>query len=156
MPTRSPQAELKQAATTDMMDYRTTLKAGTLEKAHDASLETRVQERLELTSFGINEEPVQVFYDIRISGVGRAYVEVTVTQKTEFFLSGVLEALGISDESMQFSATAYAECVDLMGYTSIVNLSQYITGSLSSYQSIGALYNSWDELWGSVRKLLGY
>ena len=122
---------------------------------HSVDLTEKTQKRVDLSSFGINESPVEVNCKFYTSGIGRTYVVVTVSQKTEFFLSGVLDALGMSDRSKSFSATAYAECVDMIGHTSTVNLAQYATGSLSAYQPLGEAYNSFGDLWKSVKKFLG-
>jgi hypothetical protein len=59
---------------------------------------------------------------------------------------------GIADESTLFSATAYAECVDLMEYTSMVNFVEYASNKLSAIEEIGDLYSSVKNL---VQKLLG-
>ena len=151
-------AEFKAAATgDDMLLYRTTFYSANLKKKHEDNdaLEADAQKWLDKTSFGINEEPVEVECRIHTSGIGRAYVTVTVSQKTEFFLSGVLEAMGIADKKMKFSATAYAECIDILGYTSTVNLAQFVTGELDAYQSVGKFYNNFDGLWQKVKGLLG-
>ena len=53
--------------------------------------------------------------------------------------------VGIMDENSMFSSTAYAECVGLMGYTSMVNFTEYGSRKLSIFNSIGGLYNSVKE-----------
>jgi hypothetical protein len=79
------------------------------------------------------------------SGIGRAYVTVKVTQKTDFFMSGVLEFLGIYDED-GFTAHASAECLDLMTYTSMINFTENLGGWLAPLNPVGELYVNFKEL----------
>ena len=106
--------------------------------------------RVGLTTLGLDAEDVTVECEIKGSGVGRAYVEVKVSQKTGFFLSEILDFLGITEKNTMFSCTAYAECVDLMAYTSMVNFVEYGSGRLEVLN-----INSDTNLYSSVKELLG-
>lgn len=109
---------------------------------HKERAEAYVVDRIELTSLGLDSEDVEVECNVKISGIGRAYVEVKVSQKTDTFLSGILEFSGIAEKNNLFSATAYAECSDLMGYSSSVNFTRYMAGKLEPFDPIGSLYLS--------------
>lgn len=113
-----------------------------IEEAHEDRADDYVDWRVSLASLGLQPEDVEVDCEIVSSGIGRAYVKVTVSQKTDFFLSGILELMNISDENTMFTATAYAECTDLMAYTSMINFTQYGSEKLSVFNSVGNFYNS--------------
>lgn len=132
--------------------FRMSFSLNSLENAHENRAEDYANWRVPFTSLGLNPQSIQVDCEITRSGIGRAYVKATVSQKTDFFLSGILDMAGVADENTLFSATAYAECVDLMGYTSMVNFAQYASGELSAFNSIGGFYNSVKNL---IQKLLG-
>lgn len=129
-----------------------------MEKSHQIRSETYAKWRIALSTMGINAEDVNVDCEIKSSGIGRSYVKVTVSQKSEFFLSGILDAVGITEKSTMFSATAYAECVDLTGYTSMVNFTEYASHVFSVFNPIGTLYTSvgdfYDTLKGFIEKLM--
>ena len=122
--------------------YRMSLGKRSMENAHRDRADAYVEWRIGLATLGINAEEVDVTCDIESSGIGRAYVKVTVSQKSDFFLSDVLEFLGIADENTTFQSTAYAECVDLMAYTSMVNFTKYGAKELEVFEPIGGFYNS--------------
>lgn len=102
--------------------------------------------RVPLSSLGLNPGELEVDCEVVYTGIGRAYVRATVSQRTDFFLSGVLDLLGVTQERELFSATAYAECMDLMAYTSMVNFTVYAGEVLSNFDSVGHLYNSVKDL----------
>lgn len=106
------------------------------------------QWRVPQASLGLNPGELDVDCQVEYTGIGRAYVKVTVSQRTDFFLGGVLDLLGVTEERELFSATAYAECMDLMAYTSMVNFTMYAGEVLdeSGFGSIGHLYNSVKDL----------
>lgn len=97
--------------------------------------------RIPLTTFGIGGDEAQVECKVSLSGIGRAYVQVTVKRQTEIFLGGVLTYLGILEDDSEVGATAYAECVDLMGYTSLINFVEYASNKLSAFNPVGKLYS---------------
>ncbi len=126
------------------------------EDAHKARAEKYAKARIALATLGIVSDKPEVFCDFSNSGIGRGFVKVTVKQNSTFFLSGVLDMIGITkDGKSPFGATAYAECVDMMGYSSMVNFTAYgssILGQLEVANAGGELYSSIKEL---VQKLIG-
>ena len=128
--------------------FRMNFGANKIEHLQEIRAEEYAAWRLPLTSLGFNPENIIVKCEITGSGIGRAYVKVTVSQKTDFFLSDILSLLEISEKKSMFSATAYAECVDLTAYTSMVNFTEYASKKLSLFNSVGNLY-------GSVKNLVG-
>ena len=103
--------------------------------------------RLALSTLGLNSGDLNVDCEIIGSGIGRAFVIVTVSQQSDFFLSGFLDMLGITNNGQLFQATAYAECVDLMGYTSMSNFTEYVCTTFHAFNAFGSLY-------GSIKSLL--
>lgn len=123
--------------------YRTSFGKSGLEKSHQERCEKYADWRVTLTSLGLNPENIDVECDVESTAIGRTYVKVTVSQKTDFFLSGILKLLEIIDEDgVVFSSTAYAECVDFMGYTSTINFTEQISNDLGMFNPIGNLYDS--------------
>ncbi len=122
--------------------FRTNFGQSALQKAKEALADTYSVKRLALASFGLNEGDFETQVDLKVSGIGRMYAVVTVSQPSEFFLSGVLEMLGIADQETMFAATAYAECTDLIGYSSVVNFTDYATQKLAVFESFGDFYVS--------------
>jgi hypothetical protein len=122
--------------------FRMSFGMNKLEEEHKNRAETYANERIQKTSLGLNPKNIIVDCKITRSGIGRAYVKVTVSQETDFFLSGILDMVGVADKNSTFSATAYAECVDMMGYTSMVNFAEYVSKKLNVFNSVGNLYES--------------
>lgn len=102
--------------------------------------------RVPLSSLGLNPGELEVDCEVVYTGIGRAYVKTTVSQRTDFFLSGVLDMLEVTEERQLFSATAYAECMDPMAYTSMVNFTAYVGTVFNDYDAIGRLYESVKDL----------
>lgn len=128
----------------DVKLYRYTfgkLGKNSVAKKHDALADTYASTRADLTGIGINAGDAAAVVEIKSTGIGRAYVKVTVSQKSDFFLSGILEFLGIYDES-KFSAVAYAECSDMIAYASMVNLADYVGRSFSELEAFGDIYTN--------------
>lgn len=126
--------------------FRLTFGMNDLEEEHKIRSETYAKWRIALTSLGLNPGEPTVDCKINCSGIGRAYVKITVEQKTDFFLSDIMEFAGITEENTLFSATAYAECSDLTGYTSMVNLTEFAAERLSIFGGFGNLYESIKDL----------
>lgn len=122
--------------------FRSNFGQVSLQNAKQSLANTYSTERLALASFGLNEGTFETTIDLKVSGIGRMYAVVTVSQPSEFFLSGVLEMLGIADKETMFSATAYAECTDMIGYSSMVNFTDYATQKLSVFEAFGDFYVS--------------
>ena len=125
--------------------YRLTLNTGKMMREHTEQADTYGAERIELTTLGINSSDVNVTCQLVHTGIGRAYIKVTVTNQTDFFLSDLLEAVGIYDGN-GFSATSYAECTDMTGYTSTVNFSNYMAGFFSPLSGVGKIYKNFKNI----------
>ena len=111
-----------------MRMYRTTFGLSKIEDDHSDRITYYAKERINLATLGINPGDVNVSCKLISHVAGRSYVEVTVAQETDFFLSGILDMVGISEESTLFSSVAYAECLDLTAYTSTVSFADYVFG----------------------------
>ncbi len=122
--------------------FRTTFAKGSLASAHETRAENYVDWRVELSSLGLNPERINVTCKVMCTGIGRACVEVHIEQRSDFFLSGILDLLEISDEKSMFSATSYSECSDMIGYTSTVNFAEYAGKKFNAFDSVANLYNS--------------
>lgn len=133
---------LKASDYQDVQMFRTNFGQFSLEDDKEDLAKKYVASRLKLASFGLNPGEVECSVDLKASGIGRMYAVVTVSQKTDFFLSGILDMLDITSEKTLFSTTVYAECTDLIGYTSMVNFTDYLTGKLGLLEPLGDLYGS--------------
>ena len=127
---------------TSVKMFRMSFGMSGLEDDHAVRSENYAEWRIGLATMGINAADIDVDCEITSSAIGRAYAKVTVSQKSDFFLSDILEFAGIADEESIFKSTAYAECVDLMGYTSMVNFTEYGARMLSIFEPIGGFYDS--------------
>lgn len=125
--------------------FRMNFGKGSVERTHENRAEDYAKWRIAVATLGLKSGDIDVDCTIKGSGIGRAYVKVMVSQKSSFFLSEILSMVGIINENSMFSATAYAECVDLMGYTSMVNFTEYGSRKMEAFNSIGNLYNSVKE-----------
>lgn len=131
--------------------FRMNFGKGSLERAHEDRAEDYAEWRIGAATLGLDSEDIEVDCEVTSSGIGRAYVKVTVSQKSTFFLSEILGMVGIMDEDSMFSSTVYAECVDMMGYTSMVNFTEYGSRKLHVFKGIGDFYNS---VKGFIQELL--
>lgn len=125
--------------------YRLTLGKYKLEEIFDGKAESIGMERVKLSTLGFSSDNVEANCEIVITGIGRAYAKVTVTDNTEFFLSSLLKNLHIYDGE-GFSAVSYAECTDMTGYASLVNFSDYIATFLEPFGEIGNIYQTFGEI----------
>lgn len=126
--------------------YRMSIGHKKIENGQQDRAEKYVVDRVNKTSLGLNSHNAEVECKVEHSGIGRAYVTVKVTQKTDFFMSGVLEFLGIYDAEDGFTAHASAECLDLMTYTSMINFTENLGGWLAPLNPVGELYVNFKEL----------
>lgn len=110
-----------------------------LEEDQTERAEQYVPWRVNLTTLGLNAQEPEVECEIVHTGIGRACVNVTVTQKTDFFLSGILEWLGIYD-GFAFKGTASAECLDMISYTSLIGFSNLLGSDLKIFNAFGSAY----------------
>lgn len=133
--------------------YRTTFGKNSLRALQEARGKKYAEWRVPITSLGFNPDKLDVECEIIGSGIGRAYVKVRVAQKTDFFLSGILDMTGITEKNTMFAATAYAECMDLTGYTSMINFTQYTAGKLKKFNGIAGLYVEIKDLVKQLQQL---
>lgn len=129
----------------DTQMFRTNFGQFSLQDDKEALAKTYALERMRLASFGMNAGTLEVECDLKVSGIGRMYAVVTVSRPSEFFLSGVLDLLDITDTKTMFSVTAYAECTDLMGYSATVNFTDYATTKLEVVDDFADFYKSLKE-----------
>ena len=105
---------------------------GSIEDQYEDLAKEYAKERIAFASLGLDKSGLDVTCDIKTTAPGRAYVKVVVSQKTKFFLYEVWDLIaedggaGITD----FTGVAYAECSDLMGYTSMINFIDFWTSAL--------------------------
>ena len=92
------------------------------------------QRRIAAATLGISSSDLDVSCDIKPTALGRSYVKVVVSHKSNFFLNEIWSLIGEHgvDNVDRFSGVAYAECVDLIGYTSVINFTDYWTSTLQS------------------------
>lgn len=125
----------------DQNIFRTSFGKSKMQKSVKAKIEGYLGGRIALTSLGLNSgAPEVVECSVKASGIGRIYVTVKIQQKSEFFLSGILNMLNIWGEDGTFTASAVAECLDMTGYTSTVNFVTYAADELSMFGGFGDLY----------------
>ncbi len=122
--------------------FRSTFGSNKVLEGHTQRAKTYLTDRVGLSSLGLNSDNAELLCTAEKTGLGRVYIKVTVSQKTDFFLSGILEYSGIWDDGKVFAASAYAECLDLTAYTSVVNFNRYCCSALKAFSEIGELYNS--------------
>lgn len=125
--------------------FRMNFAKNSMETAHKSRVKDYGVWRVALTSLGIDSEDLEIKCDIDGTGIGRAVVKVKVSQKTTFFLSGVLDLVGVTEESTVFSSTAYAECNDLIAYTSMINFTEYATSRIDGIGSVNNFYGSFKD-----------
>lgn len=103
-----------------------------IEDQYEDLAEEYAQERIALATLGLDNSDLEVTCDVKNTAPGRAYVKVVVSQKTEFFLYEIWGLIGENGVAgiTDFSGVAYAECSDLMGYTSMVNFIDFWTSAL--------------------------
>lgn len=123
----------------DVKKYRLTLGTNSMKNAWNETIRQPAKDRLALSSFGINSKGMNASCEIHLTGIGRAYVKVTVKNNTEFFLSGVLKWAGVIEDE-GFSAVSYAEITDLSAYTSLVNFANYLYGGLGPVSGVAKIY----------------
>lgn len=143
LPVGVEEISLTDATSTHM--FRMSFGQGTVAQAQADRGEEYAQWRVPEASLGLNPGTLHVECEVSYTGIGRARVRVKVFQETDFFLSSVLEMVGVTKDRQLFSATAYAECMDLMAYTSMVNFTVYAAGVLDAFDSVGKLYSSVKE-----------
>lgn len=136
---------------TDLRMFRSTIGRRGLESTQNERGNAHGDWRVPLTSLGFGPQDPDVDVELTRSGIGRLYVKVTVRQETNFFLSGILEFAGITEDHPVFGGTAYAECVDLMEYASMVNFLQYGTKVVSDNSDV---VRAFSRFFGSIEDLL--
>ena len=137
---------LKTENASELRQYRSTFERGILEQKQNERGSAYGDWRIPVTSLGFGPQEPSVDVELHNSGIGRTYVKVTVSLETDFFLSGILKYTGILEDHPVFGGTAYAECVDLTEYTSMVNFLRYGSEKLAVFGPVGELYDKAKEL----------
>lgn len=115
---------------TDLERYRMSYHSKKMENKAKKRAEKYVKKRFAGTNMGGNREDAEVECEIVKTGTGRVYVKVTLSHETNVFLGEILSIMGITEDETKFQVTAYAECMDLMQYTSLVNFTDYTANEL--------------------------
>lgn len=100
-----------------------------IEDQYEELAKEYAKDRIVLATLGLDNSDLEVTCDVQNTAPGRAYVKVVVSQKTEFFLYEIWSMIGEDGIAgiTDFTGVAYAECSDLMGYTSMINFIDYWT-----------------------------
>lgn len=133
--------------------FRALFGAGSLGKAQQESAQRFADWRIPLSTLGFGDQKPEVTVKVQMSGPGRSYVEAKISLETDIFLGGVLRFAGILDEDDRYAAVAYAECVDLTGYTSTLNFAEYATKALEVFDPVGELYENGSDLLDGIKDL---
>lgn len=120
--------------------FRSTFSLNKLKNIQQERAQARADWRIPLSTLGFGAQDLEVELELKSSGIGRTHVKVSVRQNTDFFLSGILKYAGIVEDHPVFGGTAYAECVDLTEYSSMVNFLWYGSEKLHVFSSFGNLY----------------
>lgn len=126
---------------------------------NDDALQSKNEERAQ--SYGITRlsnlslaspagEPTLTF-ELKNDGLGRNHVEVTINAKYEFIGSSFLSLFGLPT-TMDYQATGYAECLDIIDYVGTVNYANTMFDAGWSGSSIVKAVKSW---WSAISKLIG-
>lgn len=104
-------------------------------------------EMLTRTSYAsLNQDNLDVKFNVETDGLARRHVDVEVTATYKIPFAEGLEIFGIKSER-QYTATASAECVDLMDYISTVNFvskaGPLLIGKISGVSDIIKAVDSW-------------
>lgn len=82
-------------------------------------------------------------------GLGRSHVEVTMTSTYQVVGGAFFQLFGLPS-SLQYTATGYAECLDLMDYVTVTDFS----GAATSLNWLGSKFiQAADTWWSVVEKL---
>lgn len=127
----------------DMEDgklFSSTFAMGKIENENEELGKAYAKRRIAAATLGIASSDLDVTCDIKPTALGRSYVKVTVSHKSDFFLNEIWSLVGENGEDgvNGFSAVAYAECVDLIGYTSMINFTDYWTSVLNKIEAVQA------------------
>lgn len=131
--------------------FRSTFHLSKLKRAQEERAKDHADWRVSLSSLGFGSQDPEVELELKSSGIGRTHVKVSVRQNTDFFLSGVLKYAGILEDHPIFQGTAYAECIDLTEYASMVNFLRYGSNEVSEHLEIAG---SVGKLYGKAKGLL--
>lgn len=137
---------LNDVKATDLTKFRSTFGLGKLKNTQEQRAQDHADWRIPLSTLGFGPQDPDVEIELKRSGIGRAHIKVTVRQQTDFFLSSILKYTGIVEDHPVFGGVAYAECVDLMEYTSMTNFLWYGSEKLSVFSAFGNLYVNVKEL----------
>lgn len=141
--------------------FRSSFAILALEAEGKSDVEAYVKERMNLSSFGMNDNVSVDKYDIKIDNIGRMHVECTISAKSEIIFAGFAEFLGIIDDStITFSASSRAEIIDITSYASYVNFVGYFGRVVSQSDAIesvtGSVYTISDSVKDTFNAIVGF
>lgn len=123
--------------------FRTSFAVSSLKNTHKDRADDYIDDRIALTNLGINSGDPQIDdIEIIVDNVGRLHVECTISMESEWLFSGALEFFGISDSSIDFTATGRAEIIDITSYASYVHYLKYLGGCTDEYFGEGTTVGS--------------
>lgn len=127
--------------------YRTYMKLSDERKAGNY-----VEKRSKATNFtgkAASIEELTIYRD----NIGRQRVKVTIAVDNDVVFRGLMEKIGLIKKNSKLYATAYAECVDLTGYSSQVNFVNYI-GNAVNKSKFGQIYNNISDSITNIKTII--
>ena len=119
--------------------FRTSIAVGSMEKIHKQNAENMLPDMVKIRTLGLTGDSSIDNFDIKVDNIGRLHVEVTVSLKAKVLFDQVLKYLGIIDDTLTFSATGRAECLDLSAYAGHVHFSQYLSSELGNSKFVDTI-----------------
>ncbi|MBQ7132695.1 MAG: pilus assembly protein [Oscillospiraceae bacterium] len=141
--------------------FRSSFSISAFEREGKSDVEAYVEERMNLSSFGINDSVSVDEYDITVDNIGRMHVDCTISAESEIIFAGFAEFLGIIDDStITFSASSRAEIIDITSYASYVNFVGYFGRVVSQSEAIesvtGSVYTISDSVKETFNALINF
>lgn len=113
--------------------YRTSLLLLSMKNRCKSKAEGYLGNRVSAASLGVSDGTPQVdSVKLKVDNVGRVHIEVCISMQSEVVLERVLKSMHILDDTPVFTATAYAECMDITAYASQVHFLKYAGEKLES------------------------
>lgn len=131
----------------NLRKYRTYMKL-----SDERKTETYVEKRSKATNFtgkAASIEELTIYRD----NIGRQRVKVKISIENDIVFKEVLEKIGLVKKNSKLYATAYAECMDLTGYSSQVNFVNYI-GNYINQGKFGQIYNNVSQTISNVKEII--
>ncbi|MGN0141222.1 MAG: TadE/TadG family type IV pilus assembly protein [Roseburia sp.] len=120
------ESELTEHQISSVKKYRMSLMLLSMKRHCKTKAQNYLGSRVDAASLGVTDEPPSLdSIKLKVDNVGRMHIEVKISMKSEILLEHMLEKLGILHETPVFTATAYAECMDITAYASQVRFLEY-------------------------------